>query len=463
MIILLYVMDSLRPDFLSGYGYTKETSPAIDRLAEEGVLFTNAFAQSTWTRASGASLLSSMYPSVHRLCTVRDALPISIPLLPEALKAGGFKTIALTTMGNISPFFGFGRGFDHFIEIYKEKTVTEKRQKIKFKHVEGRRHFRASGEEMPIVNSEDINHFLLPFLKEHREENIFVFVWSLDTHDPYFHRDPNMAPFCPSTKEIWLAGDIAKMQSEGEREHLKAIYADMIYHNDVHLGILIRTLKEMNLFDETFFILTSDHGESFGEHGVNSHGGAPYDEVIRVPLIMKFPRSQFHGRVKALVQHIDIAPTILETAHVAGDGMLVQGKSLCPLLRNNEEVTPFVFTETQLKTELPKYIALRTHDYKYMEARSGKFRMQRSVLQTLSPLVRSVFKKELLFCVREDPLERSNIIGKEKERRKEFQHRARTLQEDNEKLSRGWKEGKGPGTEADEEVTRQLKAMGYFD
>jgi arylsulfatase A-like enzyme len=463
MIIILYVMDSLRADFLSCYGYEKETSPHIDEMAQESVLFTNAFAQSTWTRASGASLLSSTYPSVHHLCTVRDALPVSIPILSEELKAGGFKTIALTTMGNISPFFGFGRGFNHFIEIYKERTVTEKRQKIKFKRVVGGRHFRAEGEDMPIVNSEDINHFLLPFLEENKGGNIFVFVWSLDTHDPYFHRDPNIAQFYPCTNEIWLSSDITKMHSEGERENLKAIYADMIYHNDFHLGVLIRVLKEMNLFDQTLFILTADHGESFGEHGVNSHGGAPYDELIRVPLIMKFPSSQFYGKVKSLVQHIDIVPTILESAHVAGDGMLLQGKSLYHLLREKEEVNHFVFTETQLKIELPKYIALRNHDYKYIEAKQGKFRMQRSVLQTLSPLVRSALRKKLFFYVREDPLEKVNILNQRKEMVKEFRLRAQTILKDNKKMSPELKEEMCRGLTADEEVAKQLKAMGYFD
>ncbi len=463
MIIILYVMDSLRADFLSCYGYEKETSPHIDEMAQESVLFTNAFAQSTWTRASGASLLSSTYPSVHHLCTVRDALPVSIPILSEELKAGGFKTVALTTMGNISPFFGFGRGFNHFIEIYKERTVTEKRRKIKFKRVKGKRHFRADGEDMPIVTSEDINHLLVPFLKEGKDSNIFFFIWSLDTHDPYFHRDPSLARFYPCTDEIWLSSDIMKMHSERERENLKALYADMIYHNDFHLGVLFRTLKEMDLFDQTFFILTADHGESFGEHGSNSHGGAPYDELIRVPLIMKFPSSQFNGRVTGLVQHIDIAPTILDAAHVVGNNMLMQGKSLSTLVREKREVNRFVFTETQLKIELPKYIALRNHDYKYIEAKPGKFRMQRSVLQTLSPLIRSALRKKLFFCVREDPIEKVNILNQKKEMVKEFRLRAQTILKDNKKMSHGLKKEMCRGLTVDEEVAKQLKAMGYFD
>lgn len=461
MIIILYVMDSLRPDFLSCYGYERATSPHIDELAREGVLFANAFAQSTWTRASGASLLSSTYPSVHGLSTLRDALSVSVPVIPEMVKAAGFKTVALTTMGNISPFFGFGRGFDHFVEIYREEGVTERRRKIKFAGRE-RRHFRTVGEDMPIVTSEDINRFLFSFLKEGLGSNLFFFVWSLDTHDPYFHRDPSLARFS-SSEEIWLTRDLKKMHSEKERESLRNMYADMIYHNDVHIGVLAKTLKELNLFDETLFILTGDHGESFGEHGANSHGGAPYEEVIRVPLIMKFPRSQFSGRVAGLVQHIDIVPTILEYAGVAGDGMQLQGKSLLPLIKNGEEVNPWVFAETQLHANLPKYICMRNHEYKYMEIRPGKFKFHKSILQTLSPLVLSFMKKKLLFCVRDDPLEKMNVLGKHKERMKDFQQRLQSFLKDNERISRGSRKETCVNTGMNEEVAKQLKAMGYFD
>src|SRR3990172_436138 len=122
-------MDSLRSDFLSCYGYPKETSPHIDRLAQAGVLFKNAFAQSTWTRPAGASILSSTYPSVHGVFTVEDSLHAAIPLLPGQLKRKGFETTAISSMGNISPFFGFGRGFDRFVELYKEEKLMAKRER----------------------------------------------------------------------------------------------------------------------------------------------------------------------------------------------------------------------------------------------------------------------------------------------------------------------------------------------
>ena len=189
MIIILYVMDSLRSDFLSCYGYPKETSPHIDQLAREGVLFKNAFAQSTWTRPSGASLLTSTYPSVNGVLTVEDLLPAAIPTLPEQLKKHGFKTIAITSMGNVSPIYGFGRGFDQYIELYREERVIEKRKKIRVKSIGKDQYFGVKTEHVPIATSEDINEFLFPLIEENRENHLFFFIWSLDTHHPYFHRD----------------------------------------------------------------------------------------------------------------------------------------------------------------------------------------------------------------------------------------------------------------------------------
>ena len=462
VIIILYVMDSLRADFLSCYGCSKETSPSIDQLAAEGVIFTHAFAQSTWTRASGASLLSSTYPALHGMRTLQDRLPPSIALLPEELKKRGFKTIALSTMANLSPFFGFQRGFDRFVEIYKEETAVRKSKKITYTR-QGEIHFRKRGDDVPIVTSEDINSFLLPYLEENRERDVFVLAWSLDTHDPYFHRDRNLARFVAPVEKMWLPKDIKQMHSEEERSHLKALYADMIYYNDVHIGALIKKLKEMKVYDRTFFILTSDHGEAFGEHRVSSHGGVPYDELVRVPLIMKFPQGEFSGTRAGLVQHIDVAPTILEWTGKAERVNLWQGKSLSPLIRTQQEVNDFVFADTQLNRNLPRCLMLRDQTHKYIEMNPGKFAIRGSFRQTLSPLFRSVVKQRMFFCVQEDPEEKVNLYRQERKKAQAFQARQRLLMRECEVVSKTLQKGKDIRTDMDAQVADQLHALGYFD
>jgi arylsulfatase A-like enzyme len=468
MIILLYVMDSLRADFLSCYGYSKNTSPHIDRLAQDGVLFTQAFAQSTWTRASGASLLTSRYPSVHTLLTLDDALPATVPTIAEELKNAGFKTIAISAIGNISVDFGFGKGFDHFISLYKEEKVIKRRENFNFTRLGwnkdnwDKKNFENQSARVPISTSEDINEFVYPFLKENRKRDLFILIWSMDTHDPYFHRDPQMARFC-SSQEVWTYKDILKPHIAEEINLFKAIYEDMIYYNDHHLGALIGKLKELELFDQTFFILTGDHGESFGEHGANGHGTPPYDEMIRIPLIMKFPKGRFQGRVTGLAQHIDLVPTILEFGGIMWNNMVPQGKSLLPLIRDQVKVNDLVLSEFRLREKLPKYLAIRTDDYKYIEVRRTKFAFYRSIFRTLSPFYRTFFPQRSLFCIREDPGEKVNLIKKEKGIAKQLRYYLKTLERKNKKASIHLKKKKRKKEDLDEGVGKQLKALGYFD
>ena len=468
MIIVLYVMDSLRADFLSCYGHSRNTSPHIDRLAQEGVLFTQAFAQSTWTRPSGASLLTSRYPSVHGLLTNDDALPGAVPTLAEELKKTGFKTMALSTIGNISVDFGFGKGFDHFVALYKEEKVIKRRAVFKFNRLGWNKNNwdKKASDIQPghvaISTSEDINEFVYPFLQENKGSDLFILIWSMDTHDPYFHRDPQMTLFCDSG-DVWMYKDILKPHTPEEFELFKAMYEDMIYYNDHHLGALIGKLKDLDLFDQTFFILTGDHGESFGEHGVHGHGGPPYDEQIRIPLIMKFPHRPFRGKVPGLAQHIDLVPTILEVGGIKSNTMVPQGKSLLPLLRDRVPVNKLVMTEFRLREKTPKYLAVRTDDYKYIEARRTKFSIYRSMLRTLSPFYRTFFPQRFLFCLREDPEERINLIKREKGIAKQLRVHLRTLERENKKASIHLKKEKVKKTNLDKETAKQLKALGYFD
>jgi len=462
MIIILYILDSLRPDFLSCYGYPKKTSPHIDTLAREGIIFTNAFAQSTWTRSSGASILSSTYPSVHGVFTVKDILPAALPTFPERLKKGGFKTIAISAIGNISTDFGFGNGFESFVELYKDQKLMEKRARIDIREG-GRKHKWIVGSDyVPICTSEDINQSLFSFLHENGGSNTFILIWSMDTHSPYFHRDPEIARSCAPSDAVWAPRELLNMHADKDLRRLKSLYEDMIYYNDYHIGALIEKLKELNLFQHTLFVLTSDHGESFSEHGVNSHGAAPYDELVRIPLIMKFPDSQFAGKVDGLVQLIDLAPTILEYLKMSENDMLIQGKSLLPMLKGQKKVNDYVFAEFQRSEGLPKYTSLRTLDYKYMEARPGKFTIKRSMIQTISPLVRSIIRDRFLFCLRETG-EKVNLVRKEKKKAKQFQDQIKAILRENVEISRRVRKVKRGKMDVDQEVSKQLKALGYFD
>jgi arylsulfatase A-like enzyme len=386
-------------------------------------------------------------------------------MLPEVLQTNGFKTIAVSSIGNISPYFGLGRGFDHFIELYKEEKVMKKRQTIDLKTFQWDLHFKVQGDYVPISTSEDLNEFLFPLLEQNRTRDMFIFLWSMDTHSPYFHRDPEMTPFYPS-QEIWSPRDVEDMHAEVDRKRFKGLYEDMLYYNDYHIGILMAKLKELDLFEKTLFILTSDHGEAFGEHGFNAHAREPYDEEIKVPLITKFPGSEFVGKVDGFVQHIDIFPTILEYANVSANSTSLQGKSFLPLLRDHIETNDFVFSELQITRMHPSFIALRTRNYKYIAVRPKKetLRQRLKERKTLWPFHRFTHKPIYLFDLRKDPEERVNIIDREKDLARSFHNRVQTILKENERIRRSLgKSNEGQEKPIDKEVAKQLHALGYFD
>lgn len=472
MIILWYVMDSLRSDFLSCYGYNKKTSPKIDSFAETSVRFTNAFSQATWTRPSGASMLSSMYPAVHGVNGMDDNVPRYVTLLPEYLKKIGFRTFALSTMGNISPFFGFNKGFDLFIELYKEPAVAKKRRMISSGNPQWKAHFQDDNELVPISTSEDINDYLFPLLNKYRDDDLFVFAWSLDTHGPYCHRDMKLARFYRHD-DILLTDDIQKAKLPEEIDVLRGLYEDMIVYNDNHFGVLIEKLKELDIYDNAFIVLTGDHGEAFGEHETTSHGRIPYDEQIRVPLIMKFPHSEFLGEISDIVQHIDIMPCILDYLKVPMDKVPLQGKSMLPLLRNGVKINDYTVAELWPGRQYLSYISLRTNDYKYIAVRRPEIKLRQLAKdwRKLWPSPWFVYKPLYLFNLRKDSKETMNVINEEKKIVRDFGSRTAEIVAANKNLMRmlenahsGDRRSKANGDKTtDAEVVKQLKALGYFD
>ena len=462
MIVILYIMDSLRPDFLSCYGYDKETSPNIDKIAEAGVMFTNAFAQATWTRPSCASILTATYPSTHGVMSLEDELPQNIPTFIDSLKKGGFSTAAFSSLVNVSTGFGFGRGFDNFIELFAQEILMEKRVKLPVRGTDRELHCKLDTDYVPLSTSEDINSSVIPFIENISSSNTFILIWSMDTHGPYFHRDVSLARFAQPAEDLWRPGAVVGQLPQDELNRVKSIYADMVYHNDYHIGVLVERLKELGVYDETFFILTGDHGEAFGEHGLFSHGREPYDEQIKVPLIMKFPGSQPKGRIAGLAQHIDIGPTILDYVGLNED-IPFQGKSLLPMIHGGSEVNDYIFAEHHYTRNLPRFTAIRTKEHKYIEITSGEMTTKtiwKDIFQRTKWLI---FKPRMLFSLKEDPMEKSNIYIKEQGLAKRFHKIINTILRNSLELGRGLKRGKKKREDLDEGVVKQLNALGYFD
>lgn len=402
MHIILYVLDALRADHLTCYGYERETSPNIDRLAAHGVVFRSCFAPATWTRPTAASILSGAYPSTHGVQTRTNTFSPKVPRLPELLAEAQFNTTAISAMANISLAGGFGKGFGDFVELFRDEGLMARRH-VSTAAEEGVEQFEGD-TNVVLPRSEDINKEFLRWLDRTGDRDSFAFLWSIDTHAPY---EPP-SPFSLFADEDYQ-GDV-----DGSRESLmKAtredagrlidLYDGEIRYNDYHIGQLVQALHRRGLYDDALIIMTADHGEVFSEHGLFSHGTIPYEELIHVPLIVKFPQSRFAGReVNALVELIDILPTTLDWLDLDGYEQIgsVQGRSLLPLLRGEEvELREHVYSETDSGSSLNAYLSVRGERWKYIEVRPPA-----TSARSLTSLVKYVIEQRLVAKILRRPL-----------------------------------------------------------
>jgi len=313
--IILVSLDTVRRDFLGVYGNRPSLTPHLDKLAGDAVVFENAFSQSTWTLPSHASLLTGLNVNAHQAVDFQSLLPPDVPFLPLLLKARGFLTFAFTGDGAISHKHGFSRGFD----LYKEDDGIAEPDS-------SRQVFLRAGE----------------FIAANKRKNFFLFLHTLQFHDPLESPADILSRFFPGREDLSekvslgpIVGNRKKYRPLEPRllENIRLHYAAEMKTIDEHLiGPLVGVLKKENLYDRTGIVIVSDHGEELFEHGGWAHGRSTYNEIVRVPLIVKLPFSAHAGlRIAENVGLIDVLPTLMESiGHVPPPGL--DGSSLMPLI-----------------------------------------------------------------------------------------------------------------------------------
>jgi arylsulfatase A-like enzyme len=317
--VLFIVIDATRPDHLPMYGYSRQTAPSLSAFAKQGTTFTRAYAQGSSTRPSIATLFSSMYPAVHQVNFERDFLSDGFTLLPEVLKAAGYTTFAVSSNANVSPTFGYAQGFDQF-RVWKTESAL--RLTILGRVAEDllgpTRLARLLGERRDIVPTADvITDITLEWIATQSQTPFFLYVHYIDPHFPYRPPAPWGASFDHRKDPARRAGDNdpVAVAAPDRREWLARTldqYDGEILYADHHVGRLLKSLDDQGVLKNTLVIVTADHGEEFLDHGGIGHGRTAYEEVLRVPLLMRWP-----GRIPAgttydgLVGLIDMMPTIL--------------------------------------------------------------------------------------------------------------------------------------------------------
>ncbi len=378
--IIFISLDALRADHLSCYGYKRKTSPNIDSLAARGTLFNQAISQSTWTTASLASILTSLYPN-HEITEAGYSLSSKEDNLIKLLKSEGYTTALFSDAGPILniTFSGIKDTFDVFniSQVAADKVIESADRWLKMGH----------------------------------QKPFFLWIHLFDTHYPYTaprsyiseflsdnlypHKNVPIAPDDGIKNEHYSFGVIPRHIAENgitDTAYYIAKYDAGIRFSDEQIGKLLQTLQNRRLKDNTLIILFSDHGESMTEHGLYfNHSHFVYEDLIRVPLVIVFPGKIPKKIIEQQVQLINIAPTVMELLGIKENNYM-EGRSLLLLIRGKvEQLDLYAFSETAYK---PSPRCIRTENWKLIHNRNGQ-------------PINGAYK---LFNLKDDPKELRNLI-----------------------------------------------------
>jgi len=342
--IILIVLDTARAKNFSCYGYHRQTTPNIDRIAEEGVLYERCLTPANWTLPAHVSMLTGLYPSEHGCHAGSPLIDSSLPLLPELLKAAGYYTTCISCNGFVSPIFGFDRGFDEFHELFsvfppeirlKSKTrpgkAFELTRMLFTNEINLQRGLQAIFWVLHRMAGGSVLDNATPYTQKalaltryfllRKQKPLFLLVNLMQTHGRY--NPPRQ------TRGLWSSSKTSakKINVDGidfyayrrtvapwQVDELRSLYDEELCFLDAEIGELYVWLKRHGFLAESVLILTADHGELIGEHQMFDHICGLYNELLWIPLIIRHPDNSAGNRVPHLVQLHDLFATILEFA-----------------------------------------------------------------------------------------------------------------------------------------------------
>jgi arylsulfatase A-like enzyme/Tfp pilus assembly protein PilF len=400
--VILITVDTLRADRLSSYGYKASTTPNIDVLAQEGVLFENAIVQTPITLPSHASIFTGTYPIFHGLQDVVGRLRGDVPTLAEWFKENGYSTTAFVGASVLMSHWGLDRGFDFYEDYFELQGLAE----VDF-----------SRSERP---ADQVVNLARGWVDENHSKPFFLWLHLYDPHDPYTPPEP----YATQLKGRPYDGEIA--------------------FTDAMLGEFFRTLKKHGLYEDSLIVFTSDHGESLGEHEETYHGYFVYDASLRVPLIIRIPDGLNPGRfergvrIANQVRSIDILPTIIQ---LLGHSVPAwsQGTSLVGLAagRRSRQLLP-AYAEShypRIHFGWSPLFSISDGTHKFIEAPNPE-----------------------LYDLKKDPRELTNLYANQTARANQMREELHSLQR---KYFAGTEVGDSGQQEVDPETMERLKSLGY--
>jgi arylsulfatase A-like enzyme len=386
--LVICVIDAARADHLGSYGYPRPTTPNINQLARESLVFERHFTQYASTKPSTASLFTSQFSDTHLVLDKRT-MSESTFTMARGLQRAGFRTALFSSNPNASPGMGIGLDFQ------------EKRDQVDVKP------FVRRWEE--LTRPEPLLSLFGSWLGERKRSRFFAYIHLDPPHQPYLQPEAMTALFKGQQPPHFQPGGF-EFPEVGDRKTLaKAahpplpgwvnLYDANLRYADWSVGEVVRLLREAGVLENTLLVVTSDHGEAFGEHGYIWHERGVYDELAHIPLLIRWPGGAGGGRrIKALTQTVDLLPTVFDLLRAPYPREGIQGRSLLPLVAGlTDKVHDSVFCRSD--GDPPSYL-VRSLDYALILYGNGKWRA--------------------LYDLKADPGERRNLAAKQPEQTKEL-------------------------------------------
>jgi arylsulfatase len=378
--VVVCVLDAARADHLGCYGYPRDTTPNLDRLASESVLFRNHVTQHTATKPSTVSLFTGLHPDTH-LAYGSRLLPEDAFTLARGLRETGLRTVMFSANPNASPEMGLGLDFE---EVFDQRQVESR-----------------VGDWRRLTDPKPLLDLIGEWLSAHTGERFFAYVHLDPPHQPYVQPDAMTKEFAGQKPPGFERGrfefpvadrDLSRLAERPPLPEWINLYDANLRYADWAVGELVKRLRDAGVLESTLLIVTADHGEAFGEHGYVWHERGVYEELVHIPLLVRFPRAAKVGEVNALTQTVDVLPTVFDLVGKRYPET-VQGKSLVPVLAGQEEQAhTYVYARSSGKP--PSYL-VRDREWALMLWGNGKWRA--------------------LYDLRADPGQRRNVIAQNPE------------------------------------------------
>lgn len=444
--VLWIVMDTARADHLACYGYARPTTPYLDQLAREGVLYEQAISPAPWTIPAHASMFTGLYPRKHQATNAHPFLARSFPTVAEVLRSYGYRTVGFSSNPSVGPASQLQQGFDQFYKVYASPDGA------------------GPGDMDPhrfSVPAHKTNAEVRAWLAQHGEDRtpFFMFINYIDPHLPYHppadYAQQFLAPGI-SLETAWQVNQDCRLywtgaveMSEADFAILRSLYDGEIRYLDSQIRDLLDQFRTREILDRTVVIITSDHGENIGDHHLMDHQFCVYDTLLHVPLIIRYPpRFPAGQRVRDIVQTTQIFPTLLDVIGLDWEGRdELQGHSLLeeeppsqPWPRGLAEYDPGLGPQAgmmpaaynrELKT-------VRDAEFKYIWASDGN---------------------DELYHLTEDPDELNNVLAAHPKKAQELRQQLQDWLNSFEVPDLTATSAEVPAI--DEATRQQLKALGY--